>query len=269
MSFAHYDYIIGKVNALSSAKSPACLDFGCWRGSFITYARSKGLDITGLDIQDFFTDTCREKVRDAGLEIGKDIIFYDGKTFPFEDESYDVVIANMVFEHIKNPEEYLAEINRILKKDGVFLALFPTAEAIWEDHVKLFFVHKMGSFQTLQYNYIALMHKLGFGKPSGRGQDTAEYTKGIQKFLNESAFYHPSSQIFSAWKSVFGNTVETDEVGYMHARLQSHPKLKRFAGVSTKPVVAQLLKLVSILRATRVFIARKNSVTMPAALKAA
>jgi len=57
--------------------------------------------------------------------------FYDGKKFPFGDETFDSAVANQVFEHVFNPEEFLVEINRILKTKGILLLTVPF---VWDEH---------------------------------------------------------------------------------------------------------------------------------------
>src|SRR6476646_4294470 len=39
--------------------------------------------------------------------------FYDGKHFPFEDNEFDSVVVNQVFEHVFNPDNFLVEIQRV------------------------------------------------------------------------------------------------------------------------------------------------------------
>lgn len=58
-------------------------------------------------------------------------IFYDGKTFPLENDSVDGVFSSETFEHIFNLEEIIAEINRVLKKGGLLLATCPF---LWPEH---------------------------------------------------------------------------------------------------------------------------------------
>jgi len=58
-------------------------------------------------------------------------IFYDGKEFPFENNSIDGVFSSETFEHIFNLEEILLEINRVLKPEGLLLATCPF---FWPEH---------------------------------------------------------------------------------------------------------------------------------------
>lgn len=52
-------------------------------------------------------------------------IFFDGKTIPAADSSYDSAISSEVLEHVFWPDAWLAEINRILKPGGIFLLTCP------------------------------------------------------------------------------------------------------------------------------------------------
>lgn len=56
---------------------------------------------------------------------------WDGKTIPFNDNSFDSMIATEVLEHSFDPVKSLKEMNRVLKKDGL---VFFTVPFIWPLH---------------------------------------------------------------------------------------------------------------------------------------
>jgi len=58
-------------------------------------------------------------------------IFYDGKKFPFKNKTFDSIIFTEVLEHIFNPDEFLSEVNRVLKTNGTILLSTPF---IWYEH---------------------------------------------------------------------------------------------------------------------------------------
>ena len=58
-------------------------------------------------------------------------IHWDGNTIPLENESVECAMATEVLEHSFEPEKTLTEINRVMKKGGVF---FFTVPFIWPLH---------------------------------------------------------------------------------------------------------------------------------------
>ena len=57
--------------------------------------------------------------------------FYDGETFPFDDASFDSLVANEVFEHVFNPDRFLDEAHRVLRPGGMLLMTMPF---VWDEH---------------------------------------------------------------------------------------------------------------------------------------
>lgn len=81
-------------------------------------------------------------------------VYYDGKVFPFENASFDSILCNQVFEHVFNPEEFLTEISRVVKKDGQLLLSVPFA---WDEHEQPYDYARYSSF-ALRF----LLEKHGF-----------------------------------------------------------------------------------------------------------
>jgi SAM-dependent methyltransferase len=48
-----------------------------------------------------------------------------GESIPYPDASFDLVFSDNVLEHLENPEEVFAEVRRVLKPEGHFLAKTP------------------------------------------------------------------------------------------------------------------------------------------------
>lgn len=81
-------------------------------------------------------------------------VYYDGHTFPFEAGTFDSLLCNQVFEHVFNPEEFLNELNRVLKKGGHLLLTVPFA---WDEHEQPYDFARYSSF-ALKF----LLEKHGF-----------------------------------------------------------------------------------------------------------
>ncbi len=69
--------------------------------------------------------------------------YYDGHTFPFKDGEFDSAVCSQVFEHVFHPDEFLAEIFRILKPEGRLLLTTPF---IWDEHEQPFDFARYSSY---------------------------------------------------------------------------------------------------------------------------
>ncbi len=58
-------------------------------------------------------------------------VYYDGKTIPFPDNTFDSILASEVLEHVFNLEDILKELYRVLKPGGKILITIPFA---WKEH---------------------------------------------------------------------------------------------------------------------------------------
>ena len=69
--------------------------------------------------------------------------FYDGTSFPFPDASFDSLLCNQVLEHVFNPDEFVQEMNRVLKPDGKLLLTVPF---VWDEHEQPYDYARYSSF---------------------------------------------------------------------------------------------------------------------------
>ena len=92
------------------------LDLGCGSGNSIDIFRKKNESIRwiGLDIESSPEVDTRTRT-DAEFHT------YDGTNIPFDDDYFDLIYCNHVFEHVRNPHALLREVHRVLKKGGFFI----------------------------------------------------------------------------------------------------------------------------------------------------
>lgn len=104
----------------SSSAGKKMLDVGCGGGHLLSLARQAGYRVQGLDLSDHIAAEAR-----STFDI--DVFAGDLKEANFARNSFDVVAALEVIEHLINPVEWLREIREILQPDGLLLLSTPNA----------------------------------------------------------------------------------------------------------------------------------------------
>ena len=95
---------------LSYVADGRALDIGCGNGRFIRSMNSLGWRCEGVE----FSETAVEACRQAGLQVFHGELEEAG----FDSESFDLVTARHLIEHVTDPAALVAEIARILKPGG-------------------------------------------------------------------------------------------------------------------------------------------------------
>ncbi|CAN5302682.1 class I SAM-dependent methyltransferase [soil metagenome] len=98
------------------------LDVGCGTGANLEMLANFG-ESEGVDVSDDALEFCRLK----NLKATKGL----AEKLPFADESFDVVTALDVVEHLDDDVAGLKEMHRILKKDGKTLIFVPAFMWLW------------------------------------------------------------------------------------------------------------------------------------------
>ncbi len=95
------------------------LDLGCRFGA-LTRAYLDGNEVVGVDVD-------REALEQAAA-LGIEPLWADaGEPLPLEDESFDVVVAGELLEHLPLPERTVAEARRVLRPGGRLVGSVPNA----------------------------------------------------------------------------------------------------------------------------------------------
>jgi len=124
------------------------LDVGCGTGIALNLLKEDGKkNIYGIDVSHTSIDICKEK----GLSARK----YDGRRIPYNVNSFSVVGSFNVLEHTDDPELFLNEQYRVLKKGGYLLIVCPNFLSITNNY----HWHTAGLKNKLS-NLITLISKL-------------------------------------------------------------------------------------------------------------
>ncbi len=99
------------------------LEVGCGTGLFLKTAQSAGWEVTGVDISESAVCWCKEN-------LGLDVTCAELPELKFPDESFDVITVLEVIEHVKRPIEYLQDVHRILRKEGILVISTPNFNSL-------------------------------------------------------------------------------------------------------------------------------------------
>lgn len=118
------------------------LDVGCWDGkATVAYREALGGRAAGVEVYPGPAGEARGKgidVAEVDIETGR---------LPWPDGSFDVIVANQVFEHLKNVWLPMGEIGRLLAPQGTLVFSVPNL-ASFHNRVMLAFGYQPSSIRT-------------------------------------------------------------------------------------------------------------------------
>jgi len=109
------EYYIGYILKQKKLDSLRVLDLGCGTGKSLDKFKqlSSNIEWFGLDIENS-PEVNQRKSSNASFYS------FDGIHIPFDDNYFDLIYSNQVFEHVRYPNQLLKEVNRVLKNTGYF-----------------------------------------------------------------------------------------------------------------------------------------------------
>lgn len=125
------------------------LDIGSATGNFLMEAQSRYWTVQGLEVSE---DAAQQSMQNYGINTVTGVM----NEHLFEDESFDVVTAWDVIEHISDPHDFMANIRRVLKPDGIFAANTPNVNSTASFHSGSQWRHLDPPLHVILYDYISL-----------------------------------------------------------------------------------------------------------------
>lgn len=212
------------------------LDFGCGAGNTVALLRAKEIDAYGCDA--FYGDsTFNSHIRD---DVRQYIRPMDGERIPFDDNSFDAVSSNMVFEHIVDLDFVCSEIHRVLQPGGTGIHLFPIRATWHEGHCGIPFLHWFSKGSKLRVYYAALLHKLGAGYHRDQ-REPIQWGRDQCAWLDEWTHYRSLRALNSIFRKYF-------EVTYVESEWLAGRTNYRIPSVLARPLVRATAGVAVVLR---------------------
>ena len=114
-----YEWCMGQASGDS-----VCLDVGCGEGYGASALARQVKRLTAIDVDRKTIAAAREKYRAKNLNF----MVYDGRQLPFAENSFDIVTAFHVLEHVKDDFYFVDEAKRVLKPGGKLILATPNKE---------------------------------------------------------------------------------------------------------------------------------------------
>lgn len=129
-SIIYGEHIVRYASAASLVKDKVVLDIASGSGYGTKIIAEQAKKVFGVDVSE-------ESVAYSNEYFGAKNIEYlvgDAEKIPLDNESVDVVVSFETIEHIKDYENFLAEIKRVLKPDGLLVLSTPNDTEFVEDN---------------------------------------------------------------------------------------------------------------------------------------
>ena len=114
------------------------LDLGCNSGIILIPLTEKNIDVIGAEISTESINQMKNYLYEKALPFKA--VLCDGKSLPYKNNSFDIVLLTDVLEHVALPSVFIEEAWRVLNKKGEVVVSVP-----WEHHpiVKFAFLRKL------------------------------------------------------------------------------------------------------------------------------
>jgi SAM-dependent methyltransferase len=245
-----------EAEGIDVGSGPALLEFGCGHGELLRQfedvglQRCSGFEVANLkqspeafEAQKVFPDIELLRLPMIGN------VPLENYSLPFETERFDMVVSNVVFEHVMNYETVARELSRITAPGGIQVHLFPGPWRLLESHTDLPFGGALHPIWYLRL-YVALSPSYRRRWAKGHsGLSVGERAARMHFYLTKSCNYPGRRQIKKIFDPYF------TRVSFEEANFFAHwpGGLAKVAKVMRIPPMAYLH---SVLR-SRVLVLRK------------
>lgn len=185
------------------------LDIGCAMGGLLCFLKEKKYtELYGIDFSSLYVEVAQ---KNKGLQIKKG----SAEQIPFENNMFDLLVADQVVEHLFDPNDIFLEAKRLLKKNGYFCISVPNAQLYAENYFFDFYWFLMRE----HVQHFDAYHLVALAKKHGFSLENISYTFPV--FLSKEATLLPNMSIMFKLNS--STRIEEDESGFsLKSKIQKY-----------------------------------------------
>jgi 2-polyprenyl-3-methyl-5-hydroxy-6-metoxy-1,4-benzoquinol methylase len=138
--------------AANTVKDKKVLDIACGSGyGSEILAKAGAAKVVAVDVDE-------AALKEAENSYGSQTIEFklgDAENIKEADEIFDIIVSFETIEHLKNPEKYLAELSRVLKKEGIAFISTPNREVFGQKNPYHLHEFARTEFEAILKKYFA------------------------------------------------------------------------------------------------------------------
>lgn len=197
----NYEYFVEYVRSLPNAKKLRILDYGCGGGAIVAALREAGFDAVGCDV--FYKGGSKhggqpdhqfERLLADGRIVAID---EGGSDLPWPPATFDLIIANMVFEHVQDFDPTIRRMASVLAPNGQMVLHFPMSGVWREGHIGIPFAHWFKPGSPWRRRYTLFLRRLGMGFHH-EGRPPEVWTDAQLDWIDKYTVYRPYSEVRAA-----------------------------------------------------------------------
>lgn len=116
------EHVARYIFALQFVEGKDILDVACGTGYGLPFLRRKANKVVGVDVSLEALSEAKDRCDDK-----TNVLLADALRLPFRDEAFDVVTSFETIEHLRERQQFLQEIKRVLKMNGLLVLSTPNA----------------------------------------------------------------------------------------------------------------------------------------------
>lgn len=180
------------------APEPSILDVGCGDGTLISrVAEQFSCHAAGFDSDQYGLQHEATVGKQAGTSVDIRATLPDG-SWPFDNDSMDVVLSNQVLEHVVDIEQFCAEARRVSRPRALGVHVFPTRHVLMEWHMTVPIAHRFRDHDS-RAKVIELFSRAGLGN---YGYQAVPLGVGVEQFSAEHADYLRTYTTYRTWREL-------------------------------------------------------------------